>query len=114
MVKARFEITEDGKSIVLNVKGHAESGEIGHDIVCASVSILTYTVGQIVKDMQTQGRLKKKPTIRLDSGDACITCKPNRAFFDEALMAFSVAQVGFNLLSHNYPNFVELTPFGKA
>ena len=114
MVKVRFEYSEDGKSLILSAKGHSEQADIGHDIVCSSVSILTYTIAQVVKNLHDEGKLKKKPTIRLDSGDACVVCKPNRAYYNEAHHAFSVVQTGYNLLAHNYPKFVELTKFGEV
>lgn len=112
MVKVRFE--KDGKSLILTVKGHSGQAESGQDIVCASVSILTYTVAQVVQEMHSKGNLKKKPTIRLESGDAVVTCKPNKAYYNEALHAFSVVQTGYHLLAHNYPQYVELNMFGEA
>ena len=112
MVKVRFE--KDGKSLILTVKGHSGQAESGQDIVCASVSILAYTTAQVVQEMQNQGKLKKKPTIRLESGDAVVTCKPNKAYYNEAFHAFSVVQTGYSLLHHNYPQFVDLKMFGEA
>ena len=114
MVKVRFEHSEDGKSLILSLKGHSEQADIGHDIVCSSVSILTYTIAQVVKTLHDQGKLKKKPTIRLDSGDAVVVCKPNKAYYNEAFHAFIVVQTGYNLLHHNYPKFVDLKKFGEA
>lgn len=111
MVKVRFDRSEDGKSLILTVKGHADQAEIGHDIVCASVSILTYTIAKVVEDLQNGGKLKKRPTIRLESGDAVVTCKPNKAYFNEAFHAFSVVQEGYNLLHHSYPQFVDVKLF---
>lgn len=112
MVKVRFE--KDGKSLILTVKGHSGQDDTGHDIICASVSILTYTIAQVVHDMDCNGRLKKRPTIRLESGDAVVTCKPNKAYYNEAFHAFSVVQTGYSLLHHNYPQFVDLKMFGEA
>ena len=114
MIQARFDFSDDGKTIIFTVKGHAGQADIGHDIVCASASILAYTVAQVVKTMREEGKLKKNPNIRLDSGDAIITCKPTKQYFAEALHTFSVAQVGYDLLHHNYPQYVQLTKFGKA
>ena len=34
----------------IGVFGHAESGESGHDLVCAAASMLVYTLGQYVKN----------------------------------------------------------------
>ena len=93
----------------LRVTGHAGQAEIGQDIVCASASILTYTVAQIVKDMGERGRLKKEPVISLEDGCATISCvcKDNESYY-EALSAYNVALVGYSLLAHNYPQYVEI------
>lgn len=114
MIQVRFQKSEDRKSLILTIKGHSGQAPIGKDIVCASVSILAYTVAQAVLKMKEQGKLKKKPTIRLDEGDAVITCKPNRAFTSEAMSIFSVAEGGYDLLAKNYPEFVNLTMFGET
>ena len=114
MIQARFEKSDDGKTLILTVKGHAGQADVGQDIVCASASILAYMVAQVVKTMHDEGKLKKKPNIRLESGDAVITCKPTKQFYAEALHTFSVAQVGYDLLHHNYPQYVQLTKFGRA
>lgn len=108
MIQIKFSKSENGKTIILEVKGHAGQAPIGQDIVCASVSILAYTVAQAVLNMGEQGKLKKKPHIRLDSGDAVITCQPTRNNFSEALHTFSLAEVGYTLLSDKYPEYVSV------
>lgn len=111
MIKVKFEITDDQKTIILNLSGHAKSAEYGNDTVCAAASILAYTVAQEVREMQEKGKLKKKPNIRLDEGDATITCKPVKNAFMEALHTFKVAQTGYRLLCANFPENVQLTTF---
>ena len=100
--------------MILTVKGHAGQAEIGKDLVCASVSILIYTMAQVMDTMHRGGKLKKKPTIRLDAGDAVVVCKPNKAYYKEAFHAFSVVQEGYVLLARDYPQYVELKKFGEA
>ncbi|WP_225047542.1 ribosomal-processing cysteine protease Prp [Lacticaseibacillus kribbianus] len=41
MIKAQFLLAKDGTIRKLTLKGHADSGEYGHDIVCAAVSAVT-------------------------------------------------------------------------
>lgn len=112
MIQVRFE--KDGKNIILTVQGHSEQAEMGQDIVCSAASILAYTVAQMVADMGKGGKLKKKPHIRLDSGDSAITCKPTKQYFNEALHTYTVAQIGYELLAHTYPDYVRVTKFGEA
>ena len=112
MIQVRFE--KDGKNIILTVQGHSEQAEMGQDIVCSAASILAYTVAQMVAEMGEDGKLKKKPHIRMESGDSAITCKPTKQYFNEALHTYTVAQTGYELLAHTYPEYVRLTKFGEA
>lgn len=114
MIQVRFEKSEDGKTLIMAVKGHSEQAARGQDIVCAAASILAYTVAQEVKTMREDGKLRKNPTIRMDSGDAVITCKPTKQFFREALHTYRVAQTGYELLAHTYREYVLVTKFGEA
>lgn len=114
MIQVRFEKSEDGKTIILTLKGHSEQAEMGQDIVCSAASILAYTVAQMVTTMREEGKLKKNPHIRMDSGDATITCKPTKQYFNEALLTYRVAQTGYDLLAHTYPEYVRVTKFGEA
>lgn len=112
MIQVRFE--KDGKNIILTVQGHSEQAEMGQDIVCSAASILAYTVAQMVAEMGESGKLKKKPHIRMESGDSAVTCKPTKQYFNEALHIYTVAQTGYELLAHTYPEYVRLTKFGEA
>ena len=114
MIQASFGRDDDSKAIIMTVKGHAGQDKKGHDLVCASASILTYTVAQSIKYIYAQGGLKKKPRIELKDGDALIVCKPKDDYYAEALHTFFVAEVGFSLLTKNYPQYVELNMFGEA
>lgn len=114
MIRVRFETTEDKKSIILSLRGHAGQAEKGKDIVCASASILAYTVAQVVTDLRERGKLKKKPTINLADGDISIVCKPTKDAYAQAMHTYAIAQVGYALLANTYPEYVSLTPFGQG
>lgn len=111
MLNVTFTAKGDTLSLVLN--GHAGQAEIGHDIVCSAASILAYTVAHIVKAEEGEGSFKSKPLIVLNSGSAIISCEPKLEKYNEIFHAFYVAEVGYTLLAHNYPLFVDFTPFGK-
>jgi uncharacterized protein YsxB (DUF464 family) len=108
MIKVKIEKSEDGKTLILTLEGHAGQAEIGQDIVCSAASILAYTTAQMVQTMREEGKLKKKPHIRLESGDAVITCKPSKGYFAEAMHIYSFAQTGYALLESNYPEYLSL------
>ena len=93
----------DGEKLSLRLKGHAEYAEIGKDIVCASASILAYTYATIV---ETYGI---DTYINLESGDTTIECVcTDHPMMDVIRDAFNFAQVGYELLAHNYPQYVRL------
>lgn len=114
MVKAEFFTNKDSGTITLKLTGHAGQAKKGQDIVCAAASILAYTVAQTLQFMYEEGGLQKKPHLKLEEGDTIIVAKPKAESYAEALHTFFVAQVGYHLLSKNYPKYVELSSFGEA
>ncbi len=113
MITASFYNNAEQWEVSLTVKGHAGQAEVGKDIVCASASILAYTLAQIVHSLRH--RLEGEPTINLVSGDTTISCKcKNYRTYVKVLSAFNYTETGFTLLAHNYPQFVELKMLGKA
>ena len=114
MLNAEFFTNKESGSITLKLTGHAGQAKKGEDIVCASSSILAYTVAQALQFMYEQGDLQKKPHLKLEEGDTIIVAKPKADSYAEALHTFFVAQVGYHLLAHNYPQYVTLTSFGDS
>lgn len=114
MVKAEFFTNKDSGTITMKLTGHAGQAKKGQDIVCAAASILAYTVAQTLQFMYEEGGLRKKPHLKLEEGNTIIVAKPKAESYAEALHTFFVAQVGYHLLSRNYPQYVELSSFGEA
>ena len=115
MVVAKFEMDASRLMASLHVKGHAGSNAPGHDIVCASASILAYTLAQNIKIAEEQGHLKYSPKIKLKEGDSIITCRAkDEETYTEMLHTFLVIQTGYVLLAHNYPQYVAVEMFGQA
>ena len=114
MIKVIFRNSDDAKSLCLTVQGHAGQADKGQDIVCASASILAYTLAHIVMTMERHGDLNGDPVVALESGDAVISCRcKNNDIYAEAAHAFFVAQTGYSLLARNFPQFVELITVGE-
>lgn len=107
MIEIEFTINDKYGRLSLKVKGHAGQAEIGKDIVCASASILAYTVAQVVSNIESKGGLKKPPTIKLRKGGTVITCHPTEEYMNELAHTYYVAEVGYSLLAHNYPQYVD-------
>ena len=115
MIKVTFRGNDDEKSLCLTVQGHAGQADMGHDLICASASILAYTLAHVVITMEHHGDLEGDPIVALESGDAVISfrCK-NNDIYAEAAHAFFVVQAGYSLLARNFPQFVELITVGEA
>ncbi len=115
MITVHIKKNDAKRYLRLKVSGHAGQADIGKDIVCSSASILAYTVAQIVKDMESEGKLANEPVIILKDANATITCVcKNDEAYSEAFSAYNVANVGYSLLAHNYPQYVELQTVGKV
>ena len=104
MITATF--TERDGIFSLRVKGHAEYAEQGKDIVCASASILAFTVAQYIREHNAE--LASPEEVRLDIGDTYISCEPNEELRQEMCNAFKFAKIGFAVLEYNYPQYVRL------
>ena len=115
MIKVKFRTHDATRYLRLTVEGHAGSDTAGHDLVCASASILAYTVAQVVQAMEHHGDLSGKPCIELNEGDATIIlrCK-DEDIYTEARHTFFVAETGYLILAHNFPQYVEVKSVGKA
>jgi uncharacterized protein YsxB (DUF464 family) len=101
MLKVTF--TERGGKLALWLEGHAGYAEEGKDIVCASASILAYTLASIVES------LDKDATISLEPGDTVIECNCLTAYqYTSIKNAFNYTKVGYALLEQSYPQHVSL------
>lgn len=114
MIKVTFKNDTEQRRLHLSAIGHAGYAPIGEDIVCAAASILATTVAQIVKAMEAHDDLEEEPIIKLEEGNAVVSCKVrNKALYAEALHTYFVAQVGYRLLAHSYPEYVSLITIGE-
>lgn len=86
----------------VTIKGHALSGGPGHDLVCASASILTYTLAANVIDMKDKGQVRDTCTATVE-GAAEISCKPRHNLRSVVTMIFDSICAGFQLLAYQYP-----------
>ena len=90
----------------LTVTGHAGSAEKGHDLVCASASMLAYTLAANVANMADCGQVRE-PIMKMYEGDTEISCNPRHNLKASVTLVFDSICAGFDLLSHYYPNFVK-------
>ena len=88
----------------LTVTGHANSAEPGHDLVCASASMLAYTLAANVANMADHGQVRE-PIIKNEPGDAEISCNPRHNLKASVTLVFDSVCVGFALLQKDYPEY---------
>jgi uncharacterized protein YsxB (DUF464 family) len=100
-----IDVVYDRKKHTLTVKGHSQSEQNGHDLICASASILCYTLASAVSDMKKAGDVKKC-VIRIKEGNSTISCKPYSNVESVVHLVFMTVCRGFMLLSRDYPEFI--------
>ena len=106
MINVTF--TETPQKLSLRVEGHAGYAEQGKDIVCASASILAYTVAQYVMEAEHNGDLASPPEMKLELGDTFISCEPQENVWKTMQDVFSFAKMGYIVLEYNYQQYVRL------
>lgn len=96
----------------VTMEGHAQSGEEGHDLVCASASILMYTLASFVENMRGAGQVYN-PTVKLNEGDAVVYCVPPNKSKSAVTLVFDSICGGFELLARDYPDNISYEIRGK-
>lgn len=96
----------------VTMEGHAGSGEKGHDLVCASASILAYTLASFVQNMK-EAKQVYNPKTDLREGDALICCEPPSKYKNSVTLVFDSICGGFELLARNYPEYVSFEIRGE-
>ena len=89
----------------VTIEGHALAGEPGHDLVCAGCSVLAYTLGANVGNMESEGCVRNA-VVRLDPGSAEISCIPRNKYTASIDRIFAAVCVGFELLAASNPKYI--------
>lgn len=98
-----IDVTYDRKRLILKVKGHAHSGEAGHDLVCAAASILVYTLAANVTELCADRRRVRRPVLEIKEGNATIACAPVHGMQAVTTLVFDTVCAGFAVLQQQYP-----------
>ena len=110
MVKIKF-ATGSG-AIHFKAIGHAQYAEYGYDIVCASVSILAYSLAEAVNEAKKCEYLSHPPSISISEGRIEVECLPISEEYDRMLTIFNTIKMGYRLLASNYPENIILDESG--
>lgn len=89
----------------LTVEGHANSGDPGHDLVCAGASTLVYTLVANVGNLEAIGQARN-PAVNLETGYAEISCEAKRKSKAMVDRIFEAVCVGFEMLAQSYPQYI--------
>ena len=89
----------------VTVEGHAHSAEPGHDLVCAGVSALAYTLAANVGNLEDSGKVRFAYA-RLDPGNAEIGCTPKGKYAALVGCVLNAVCVGFEMLARQYPEYI--------
>lgn len=99
----------DGCAYELTASGHAGYAEVGEpDIVCASLSVLSFQLAKVIDGLYESGKLKTEPVVILNDGNVTIRCVPLKKYETETSYAFDFSFAGFSLLAENYPDNVKI------
>ena len=90
----------------VEVTGHAQSGEVGHDLVCASASILVYTLASFVENMR-EAKQVYNATTELKEGDALVYCDAPNKYKHSITLVFDSICGGFDILAKDYPDNIK-------
>lgn len=85
----------------VTVDGHAQSGEVGHDLVCAAVSALAYTLGAAIANMEAAGQVRNA-VADFKSGHAELACKAPHRLNATVTLVFDTVCNGFALIAGKY------------
>lgn len=91
----------------LTMEGHAGSAEPGQDLVCASASILAYTLADNVMQLAKGGHARMAPVVDMVEGKTEIYLKPHSRYRSIVTLIFDSICAGFALLAHNYPAYIK-------
>lgn len=99
-------ITVESYANKLVIKGHAGSAEYGKDLVCASASILLYTLVTNLREVELEGDCKV--AVKESSGDCEVAvCACNEAT-EKVKDIIHYAMNGYRILAENYPENLQI------
>ena len=106
-----IEVTYHRKYHGVTVLGHARSGEMGHDLVCASASALVLTLAENVSGLAASGAARDY-NIKVAEGEAEISCVPVRRMASVITLIYDSVCSGFEVLQSLYPENISYQVLG--
>ena len=99
-------------TLTFSALGHADPDSDGPNIVCAAISMLSYTLLQRCLNLQEEGLLKSLDH-EFESGEARITAEAKGRGKKQLISACDTVLSGFALLQDDYPEQIEIVCIPK-
>ena len=106
MIKIKF----TPETLKLEVTGHANHGKKGEDIVCAAISTLFYTLGEVLNC--SRDMLEEEPIFKDSKGKGILSCKPKEEYNANIVLSYRAILIGMELVANNYPKNVTFNVVG--
>lgn len=106
-----IDVTYNRTYHMLTVKGHAQCGAAGHDLVCAACSMLAYTFACLCENASRAAHAGDL-CIQMAEGDVRLACRPARKWARLVQMQMDAICAGFELLSKQEPDHVHYERLG--
>lgn len=93
----------------IHISGHAENPypDIQGNLLCASISILAYTLMQTVRDLEAKGSLKRYSESCKD-GEVRVIAEPEYWAVNQFETKIDVIKTGYELLERQFPDMVRV------
>ena len=98
-------ITYKPNTFEMDIKGHAEHGKKGKDIVCSAISCLFYTLGENLYEHVEW--LEEAPLMNDEDGRGYLSSIPKEGFYEKVSLIYSVIANGMKMVAENYPKNVK-------
>ena len=111
MTQIKIFENQEQMTLRLDVEGHAGYAPMGCDVVCASVSILTQTLGQVAFGLRELGaevayqELEGAVHIMIRTDDT----DEGRELFESASCSLRTVETGYRMIAMQYPDHVKVT-----
>ena len=92
---------------LLIVEGHSGFNKNGNDIICSAISVLVYTLLNMLKDEESDERLKLRREV-INDGYFCVEVEPFDFSKQRTKGIIDTVIMGLSLLNEEYPEFVKL------
>lgn len=104
-------ITFNPKTFELEIIGHAGQNKKGKDIVCSAVSVLFYTLLEILVDSEKM--LEQSVEYKAKDGNGYLRCKPRKKYEVNISLMWMPILKGFEIVEAHYSEYVNFVVEGE-